>query len=53
MKRDKKDTDFATEETIKHSNIKKHNERVGHAKPRPQREEDLIIDEKKSKSTTL
>ncbi|WP_167395918.1 hypothetical protein [Lysinibacillus parviboronicapiens] len=54
MKRDKKDTEFATDETIKQSNIKKPNERVGHTEtPHPQKEEDLIINEKKSKSTTL
>jgi len=35
-------------------NIKKPNKREGHTElPRPQREEDLIIDEKKSKSTSL
>lgn len=54
MKRDQQDTEFATDETIKQSTIKKTNERVGHTKtPRPQNEEDLIINEKKSKSTSL
>lgn len=52
MKRDKKDTEFATDESAKSSNIKKPNERVGHTEPpRPKHEEDLIMDEKKSKST--
>ncbi len=54
MKRDKKSTEFATDEPIKQSNIKKSNEREGHTEPpRPQSEEDLIIKEKKSKSTSL
>jgi len=54
MKRDKKDTEFATDEPTKQSNNKKTNERVGHTEPpRPQHEEDLIINEKKSKSTSL
>ncbi len=33
MKRDKKDTEFATDESAKSSNIKKPNERVGHTEP--------------------
>lgn len=54
MKRDKKDTEFATDESTKPSNIKKPNERVGHTEtPRPSHEEDLIMNEKKSKSTSL
>jgi hypothetical protein len=54
MKRDKKDTEFATDEPTKQSNIKKPNERNGHTETaRPQNEEDLIINEKKSKSTSL
>lgn len=54
MKRDKKDTEFATDESAKSSNIQKPNERVGHTEPpRPKHEEDLIMDEKKSKSTSL
>lgn len=54
MKRDKNDTEFATDELIKQSNNKKTKERVGHTvTPRPQNETDLIINEKKSKSTTL
>ncbi|KPN96879.1 hypothetical protein [Lysinibacillus sp. ZYM-1] len=61
MKRDKKNTEFATDELIKQTfsrgadqgNIKKTNEREGHTElPRPN-EEDLIIDEKKGKSTSL
>ncbi len=53
MKRDNKDTEFATDEPTKQSNIKKPNERNGHTEtPRPQKE-DLIINEKKSKSTSL
>ncbi|MET4563327.1 hypothetical protein ABIA69_004524 [Lysinibacillus parviboronicapiens] len=54
MKRDKKDTEFATDEPTKQSNIKEPIERAGCAEPpRPKHEEDLIINEKKSKSTSL
>ncbi|WP_155591832.1 hypothetical protein [Lysinibacillus cavernae] len=60
MKRDKKITEFATDEPTKQTfsrraegNIKKSNEREGHTElPRPN-EEDLIINEKKGKSTSL
>lgn len=54
MKRDKKDTEFATDESTKSSNNKKPNEHAGHTEPpRPKHEEDLIMNEKKSKSTSL
>lgn len=59
MKRDKKDTEFATDETIKQSfssgadssNIKKPNERNGHTEPaRPPGD---VRNSKQSKSTSL
>ncbi|MED3875432.1 hypothetical protein [Lysinibacillus capsici] len=56
MKRDKKNTEFAIDEPTKQSfasgaDPKKPNGRT--EAPRPQREEDLIVDEKKGKSTSL
>ncbi|WBF57262.1 hypothetical protein HXV90_16080 [Lysinibacillus sp. JK80] len=59
MKRDKKNTEFATDESTKQSfasgaDPKKPNGRKESTEaPRPQREEDLIMDEKKGKSTSL
>lgn len=59
MKRDKKNTEFATDEPTKQSfasgaDQKKPNGRKEYTEaPRPQREEDLIMDEKKGKSTSL
>lgn len=55
MKRDKKDTEFATDmPTKQQTKIKKTNERGGYTEtPRPHNEEDLIMDEKKGKSTSL
>lgn len=54
MKRDKRETEFATEEQIKQSTIKKNNGRIRHTRtPDPQSKEDLILDEKKGKSTSL
>jgi len=54
MKRDKKDTEFATDMPTKQTKIKKTNERGGHTEtPRPRDEEDLIMNEKKGKSTSL
>ena len=59
MKRDKKNTEFATDEPTKQAfasgaDPKKTNGRKEYTvAPRPQREEDLIIDEKKGKSTSL
>ena len=59
MKRDKKNTEFATDEPTKQSfasgeGLKKTNRRKGYTEaPRPQREEDLIMDEKNGKSTSL
>lgn len=53
MKRDKKNTEFATDEPTKQSfasgaDPKKPNGRKEYTEaPRPQREEDLIMDEKK------
>ncbi|WP_369378968.1 hypothetical protein [Lysinibacillus fusiformis] len=61
MKRDKKNTEFATDEPTKQSfsrgadpsNIKESNGGKGYAElPHPDKE-DLIIDEKKGKSTSL
>ncbi|MDP1392054.1 hypothetical protein Q8G28_03625 [Lysinibacillus capsici] len=59
MKRDKKNTEFATDEPTKQAfasgvDPKKPNGRKEYTEaPRPQREEDLIMDEKKGKSTSL
>jgi len=54
MKRDKKDTEFATDVPTKQTNSNKTKERGGHTEtPRPHNEEDLIINEKKGKSTSL
>ena len=54
MKRDQKETEFATEEQIKQSTTKKNNGPIRHTRtPDPQTKQDLLIDEKKSKSTTL
>ncbi|KOY83532.1 hypothetical protein MHB44_11790 [Lysinibacillus sp. FSL H8-0500] len=59
MKRDKKITEFATDEPTKQSfsngaDLEKPNGHKGATEPpRPQHEEDLIINEKKSKSTSL
>ncbi|MBL3728808.1 hypothetical protein JIN86_04190 [Lysinibacillus sp. HST-98] len=59
MKRDKKNTEFATDEQTKQSfasgaDTKKPNGRKEYTEaPLPQREEDLIMDEKKGKSTSL
>ncbi|WP_421052416.1 hypothetical protein [Lysinibacillus capsici] len=61
MKRDKKNTEFATDEPTKTkqsfasgADPKKPNGRKEYTEaPRPQREEDLIMDEKKGKSTSL
>lgn len=59
MKRDKKNTEFATDEPTKQAfasgaDQKKSNGRKEYTEvPRPQREEDLIMDEKKGKSTSL
>jgi len=57
MKRDKKNTEFATDEPTKQSadpsNIKESNGRKGYTElPHPDKE-DIIIDEKKGKSTSL
>ncbi|QSB10422.1 hypothetical protein JTI58_01510 [Lysinibacillus fusiformis] len=59
MKRNNKNTEFATDEPTKQAfasgaDPKKPNGRKEYTEaPRPQREEDLIIDEKKGKSTSL
>lgn len=59
MKRDNKNTEFATDEPTKQAfasgaDPKKPNGRKESTEaPRPQREEDLIMDEKKGKSTSL
>ena len=54
MKREQKETEFATEEQIKQSTNKNNNRPIKHTRtPDPQTKEDLIMDEKKSKSTTL
>ncbi|WP_175401645.1 MULTISPECIES: hypothetical protein [Lysinibacillus] len=51
MKRDKKDTEFATDESTKQSNIKKPNVRDEHTEPtRPPGD---VRNAKKSKSTSL
>ncbi|MFJ8462075.1 hypothetical protein ACIQ57_23640 [Lysinibacillus xylanilyticus] len=51
MKRDKKDTEFATDESTKQSNIKKPNERDEHTEPT--RPPGNVRNAKKSKSTSL